>query len=111
MKDEIAVLQPAALTTLEAELAEALKGVSDCWEVAHKIDFARDEYGHRRAREIENAVTLLRVSGELGLAIAKIKGEYNHNINVLHGEIWPPPRRSVSKPETPGQGRPAAKQG
>ena len=111
MKDEIAVPQPAALTTLEAELAEALKGISDCLETTHKIDFARDEYGHRRAREIENAVTLLRVSGELGLAIAKIKGEYNHNINVLHGEIWPPPRRSVAKPETPEQGRPVAKQG
>ena len=111
MKDEIAVPQPAALTTLEAELAEALKGVSDCLETTHKIDFARDEYGHRRAREIENAVTLLKVSADLGLAIAKIKGEYNHNINVLHGEIWPPPRRAAAKPETPEQGRPASKQG
>ena len=111
MNDEIPVPQPAALLTLEAELAETLKGITDCFAVTHKIDFVRDEYGHRRAREIENAVTLLRVSGELGLAIAKIKGEYNHNINVLHGEIWPPPRRAVAKPQTPKEGRPAANQG
>jgi hypothetical protein len=111
MNAEIPVPQPAALLTLEAELAETLKGVTDCFAVTQKIDFVRDEYGHRRAREIENAVTLLRVSGELGLAIAKIKGEYNHNINVLHGEIWPPPRRAVSKPQTPEEGRPAPNQG
>ena len=99
---------PAAVTSLEAELAATVQAVTDCFEVTKKVDFVRDEYGHRRAREIENAVTLLRVSGELGLAIAKIKGEHNQNINVLHGEIWPPPRRAVSKPETPEQGRPAA---
>ena len=111
MNAENPVPQPAALCTLEAELAEALKGVTDCFAVTQKIDFGRDEYGHRRAREIENAVTLLRVSGELGLAIAKIKGEYNHNINVLHGEIGPPPRRSVAKPETPEPAHPASDQG
>ena len=111
MNAEIAALQPAALLTLEAELAVILTAVTDCFEVTKKVDFVRDEYGHRRAREIENAVTLLKVSGELGLAIAKIKGEYNHNINVLHGEIWPPPRRAVSKPQTPEEGRPAANQG
>ena len=106
MNAEIPVPQPAALLTLEAELAETLKGVTDCFAVTHKIDFVRDEYGHRRAREIENAVTLLKVSAEVGLAIAKIKGEYNHNIYVLHGEIWPPPRRAVAKPQTPEEGRP-----
>ncbi|HEY0282485.1 MAG TPA: hypothetical protein VGC27_07670 [Rhizomicrobium sp.] len=107
----VAAAQPAAVLTLEAELAETLKGVTDCFAVTHKIDFNRDEYGHRRAREIENAVTLLKVSAEVGLAIAKIKGEYNHNINVLHGEIWPPPRRAVSKPQTPEEGRPVQNQG
>jgi translation initiation factor 2 gamma subunit (eIF-2gamma) len=111
MNAEDSTPQPAALLTLKAELAVILKGVTDCFEVTNKIDFVRDEYGHRRAREIENAVTLLKVSADLGLAIAKIKGEYNHNINVLHGEIWPPPRRSVPKPQTPEEGRPAPKQG
>ena len=111
MNNETPIPQPAAVCTLEAELAEALKGIADCFAVTKKVSFERDEYGHRRAREIENAVTLLRVSGELGIAIAKIKGEYNHNINVLHGEIWPPPRRAVAKPETPEQGRPAGQGG
>ena len=121
MNAEMPDPQPAALSSLEAELAVTVQAVTDCFEVTKKVDFVRDEYGHRRAREIENAVTLLRVSGELGLAIAKIKGEYNHTINVLHGEIWPPPRRAVSKPRTPeealpaprsfGEGGPAQKQG
>ena len=109
MNAEMPDPQPAALSSLEAELAVTVQAVTDCFEVTKKVDFVRDEYGHRRAREIENAVTLLRVSGELGLA--KIRGEYNHNINVLHGEIWPPPRRAVAKPQTPEEGRPALKQG
>jgi hypothetical protein len=103
--------QPCGLPTLEAELAETLDGIKECFAVTKKVNFDRDEYGHRRAREIENAVTLLRVSAEIGIAIAKIKGEYNHNINVLHGEIWPPPRRAVAKPQTPEEGRAVPKQG
>jgi hypothetical protein len=103
--------KPAAVTTLEAELAVILKAVNDCFEVTKKVDLVRDEFGHRRAREIENAVTLFKVSAELGLAIAKIKGEYNQNINVLHGEIWPPPCRAATKPETFEEGRPDPKQG
>jgi hypothetical protein len=98
--------QPASVLTLEAQLSETLKGLADCFAVSQKVDPIRDEYGHRRAREIENAVSLLKASAELGLAIAKIKGEHNQNINVLHGEIWPPPRRAVAKPETFEQGRP-----
>ena len=101
MNAEIAALQPAALLTLEAELAVILKGVTDCFEVTNKVDFVRDEYGHRRAREIESAVTLLKVSAEVGLAIAKIKGEYNHNINVLHGEIPRVPRTVKTTPLPP----------
>ena len=97
---------PGAIAILEAELAETLKAVCDCFTVTRSVELARDEYGHRRARELENAVSLLKASAELGLTIAKIKGEYNHNINVLHGEIWPPPRNKVNKPETFEQGRP-----
>jgi len=97
---------PGAIAMLEAELAETLKAVTDCFAVSRAADPGRDEYGHRRAREIENAVSLLKVSADLGATIARIKGEYNQNINVLHGEIWPPPRRVVNKPETFEEGRP-----
>ena len=106
MKDENQPSQPAAVSILESELSAVLKAVGECFTVTTEVDRKRDEYGHRRAREIENAIALLKVSAELGLAIAKIRGEHNQNINVLHGEIWPPPRRAVNKPETFEEGRP-----
>ena len=80
---------PGAIAILEAELAETLKAVADCFAGARTVNPERDEYGHRRAREFENAVALLKASAELGATIAKIKGEYNQNINVLHGEFPP----------------------
>lgn len=97
---------PSGVSTLEAELGETLKAVTDCFAFSRSIDREADEYGHRRAREITNAVELLKVSAGIGLAIAKINGDTNHNINVLRGEIWPPPRTAVAKPETFEEGRP-----
>lgn len=102
---------PCGLPILEAELAETLQAIKDSFEDARALDRRVDEFGHRRSSVVNDAVKLLTVSAEIGLAIAKIKGEYNHNINVLHGEIWPPPRRAVAKPQTPEEGRPAANQG
>ncbi len=100
MNTENPVLQPGALPILEAELAETLKGVADCFEHARDLCQLDDQYGHRRTSEIGNAVTLLKVSAELGITIAKIKGEFNHNINVLHGEM--PPARQPAKPKAKG---------
>lgn len=100
MTPENSAPQPAALATLETELAVILQAVNDCFDVTHKISFERDEYGHRRQREIGNAVSLLKVSTELGITIAKIKGEFNHNINVLHGEMGP--ARQSTKPKAKG---------
>jgi hypothetical protein len=111
MNAEIAALQPAALLTLEAELAETLRAIKESFEMTRAVNSRADEFGYRRSSAVSDAVTLLKVSAEIGIAIAKIKGEYNHTINVLHGEIWPPPRRAVAKPQTPEEGRPAAKQG
>jgi|WetSurMetagenome_2_1015567.scaffolds.fasta_scaffold285670_2 hypothetical protein len=95
-----------AIALLEAELGETLNALSECFTLSRGFDPGGDQYGHRHAREIENAVSLLKASARLGLTIAKLKGEYNHNINVLHGEIWPPPRHAVSKPATFEEGRP-----
>jgi hypothetical protein len=102
---------PCGLPILEAELAETLQAIKDSFEDARTLDRRVDEFGNRRSSVVNDAVKLLTVSAEIGLAIAKIKGEYNQNINVLHGEIWPPPRRAVAKPQTPEEGRPAANQG
>ena len=99
-------VQPGAITMLEAELGETLRAIADSFGEARTLDHRIDEFGNRRSSVVNDAVKLLKVSAEIGLAIAKIRGEYNHNINVLHGEIWPPPRRVVNKPETFEEGRP-----
>ncbi|MDE2182683.1 MAG: hypothetical protein KGJ78_06640 [Alphaproteobacteria bacterium] len=96
---------PPSVALLEAELTETLKAVADCFAQSRLSTPANDEHGHRRGREIDGAVSLLKVSAELGIAIARINGEYNQNINVLHGEIWPP--RRAAKPETLSEERPA----
>jgi len=92
-----------AIVLLEAELGETLKALSECFSLSRGFDPGGDQYGHRRAREIENAVALLKASAELGSTIAKIKGEYRQNINVMHGEIWPPRRGTEPAPRT-GEG-------
>jgi len=98
---------PASIGILEAELSETLKAVSESFEAARGTTRQNDEYGHYRSSMVADAVKLLSVSADIGLAIAKIKGDYNHNINVLRGEIWPPPRNAVAKPETFEEGRPS----
>ena len=104
--------QPDAVTLLEAELAETLAGISDSFAEVRKFDQsgarARDEFGSKRSAAVDDAVKLLKVSAELGNAIAKVKGQYNHNINVLHGDIWPPPRRDVAKPSTVAEAVPSS---
>jgi len=93
--------QPCGLPILEAELAETLQAIKDSFEDARTLDRRVDEFGHRRSSVVNDAVKLLTVSAEIGLAIAKIKGEYNHNINVLHGEIPRPPRTVTTTPLPP----------
>ncbi len=101
-----------AISLLEAELAETLAAISGSFAEVCKFDDSdgrsRDEFGTKRSAAVIDAVKLLSVSAELGNAIAKIKGQYSHNINVLHGDIWPPPRRDVSKPASFAEGRPTA---
>lgn len=93
-----------AISLLEAELAETLTAVSGSFAEVRKFDDSdgrsRDDFGNKRSAAVNDAVKLLSVSAELGNAIAKIRGNSSHNINVLHGEIWPPPRRPVAKPAT-----------
>ena len=41
-----------------------------------------DEFGERRSGELAHAVSLLKASARLGVALAKLKGEFQHNIKV-----------------------------
>jgi hypothetical protein len=90
--------QPCGLPVLEAELAETLQAIKDSFEDARTLDRRVDEFGHRRSSVVNDAVKLLTVSAEIGLAIAKIKGEFNQNISVLRGDIPRPPRRVPTGP-------------
>jgi hypothetical protein len=71
---------------LEDTLAEVRQAVSDCFAAAREIPPEADEYGHHRAREFENATGLLKMGAELGCALARVRGEFNHNIRVTRDE-------------------------
>ncbi len=77
---------PRAVAILENALAEAGGAIADCFAVAKAVAPETDEYGHHRAREIENAAGLLKMTAEVGLALARIRGEFNHNITVTRTE-------------------------
>ena len=66
-------------------LALVAGALQDCFTRAQGIT-ENDEYGHKRGREFSSAVTLLKASAKLGLALARIKGEFNQNIRVHRGE-------------------------
>ena len=66
-------------------LALVAGALQDCFTRAQNIT-DDNEYGHKRSREFSSAVTLLKASAKLGLALARIKGEFNQNIRVHRGE-------------------------
>lgn len=66
---------------LEAQLALMTAAIARCFEQADAPDHT--EFRTQRRDEIENAVRLLSLSGNIGQALAKLKGEFHHQINVL----------------------------
>lgn len=66
---------------LEAQLALMTTAIARCFEQADAPDHT--EYRTQRRDEIENAVRLLSLSGNIGQALAKLKGEFRHQISVL----------------------------
>ena len=71
-----------AIGLLEETLGEVNAAVADCFAQARDYTPENDEFGHRRTREIQDAATLLKMCAELGLAIAKINGQFHHDITV-----------------------------
>jgi hypothetical protein len=53
---------------------------------ADAVDDGEDEYGHRRDSHIGQAVRIGAVSAQIVVALSKLGGEFNHNINVKHAE-------------------------
>ncbi len=83
MKETIAT--EAAEAAITRQLALVAGALEDCFAKAQVIP-GPDEYGYKRASEFQSAVILLKASAKLGLALARIKGEFNQNIRVDHGE-------------------------
>jgi hypothetical protein len=83
MKETIAT--EAAESAITRQLALVAGALEDCFAKAQAIT-NDNEYGHKRGAEFHSAVILLKASARLGLALARIKGEFNQNIRVHKGE-------------------------
>lgn len=83
--------QKRAIAVLETTLVEVRAAVVDCLTKARACTPETDEFGQRRSREFQDATSLLKMAAELGLAIAKINGEFRHDITVAKAAALPTP--------------------
>ncbi len=68
---------------LAEQIALCNAALADCFTQA-QVPRPNDTHGHTRQAEFRNARTLLKQCAQIGLAIAKIKGEFRHAITVSH---------------------------
>ena len=76
---------------LDAQLALLTDGIRDALARAAEVPLDYDGHGHTRSNEFSNAVNMAKTSGELVLAMAKLNGRFNHDINVRRLADPPPP--------------------
>jgi len=67
---------------LSDQLALCTEALRDCFDGARAARAGNDQYGHRKSGELTAAVAILKASAKLGTALAKINGEFHHNIRV-----------------------------
>ncbi|MDE1939858.1 MAG: hypothetical protein KGI68_12625 [Alphaproteobacteria bacterium] len=63
-----------------ATMTAAMKHTFERLEAAPK-----EEFGTLRSIETNNAISLAKASAKLVLAVAKMRGEFHHNVNVRRG--------------------------
>ncbi len=66
---------------LEAQLALMTAAVARCFERSEGED--RSHYQTLRSDEIGNAARLISLSAEMGHALAKLRGKFEHEIKVV----------------------------
>ena len=71
---------------LTDQLALCTEALRDCFEGARAARAGKDEYGHRKAGELNSAIAILKASAEVGASLAKINGEFRQDITVRRGE-------------------------
>ncbi len=81
-------------TRLEAQLDLLTEGLRDALARADRLSREHDEHGHVRRSEFDNAINVAKTSAKLVLALARLNGQFNHDINVRHvaGDPPPPPK-------------------
>jgi hypothetical protein len=67
---------------LSDQLALCTEALRDCFESARAVRAAEDEYGHRKSRELNSAIAILKACAEVGTSLAKINGEFRQDITV-----------------------------
>jgi hypothetical protein len=76
---------------LDAQLALLTDGIRDALARAATSEDDPSILLHTRSSEFANAINLAKTSGELVLAMAKLNGRFNHDINVRRVSADPPP--------------------
>jgi hypothetical protein len=81
---------------LDAQLALMTEGMREAFARAAAVPENYEDYGEARTSEFGNATRLARTSAELVLALAKLNGQFSHDINVRHHsrDVTPPPPES-----------------
>ncbi|HJW42142.1 MAG TPA: hypothetical protein VJ476_13085 [Rhizomicrobium sp.] len=80
---------------LDEQLALLTDGMRDALTRAGQITLEYDEYGNRRGSEFGHAIAIAKTSADIVLALAKLSGQFNHDINVRHvaADTPPPPKK------------------
>jgi hypothetical protein len=81
---------------LDAPLALMTEGMREAFARAAAIPETYEDSGRAREREFGNGTTLAKTSAERVLALAKLNGQFSHDINVRHHGrvVTPPPSES-----------------
>ena len=78
-------------TRLELQLEIMTEGMRDALKRANTIPLDYDSNGFLRKAEFDNAINVAKTSASLVLALAKLNGQFNHDINVRRIASDPPP--------------------
>ena len=81
-------------TRLDTQLEILTEGLRAALKRADSIPLDYDQGGYLRKAEFDNAIAVAKTSASLVLALAKLNGQFNHDINVRHVATDPPPPKS-----------------
>jgi hypothetical protein len=80
---QTAILSPVSLAEAEivAQLGLMTAAIGRCFELSEAEDHTA--YQNQRSYEIGHAARLISLTAEMGHALAKLRGKFEHQINVV----------------------------